>query len=370
MFSVKRNLICCLVCLSLLLVLALPFPAAMAKLNALDASLIPEDAIALAISPANGNQPRIIYAIYGITKDGDMLSVSVRQISTDPQRTIYKEDVVNVDEQDIRQMSAFTKDQPIIGSYCEMHIEKAPDGEKYSDRWSYPTNGEIFSHGYYMDETIFFPLAELGDNHENLTLRMGYNCISVPGTLDEHPLCLMTIQLSDYLKPACSADLRTLDVSRLPKDTIAVVASSLDRDHPGVAYAIHGIAQDEETLAASVMQLAMEPQWKIYDADTDGVTEEEIRWVYGYAKERPILGSYCEGYMKSLDEHKDQWSYCKQDSSMPCGNDMDERFLFLLSEIADEKNLFQMVYNCIPVAGEIADTPHCLMSIDVSDYLN
>lgn len=368
----KRNITCYLACLCLIIALALPFPVAMADLRTLDIPLLPEDTVAVVISPPNNDQPRIIYAIHGIAKDEDMLSIGVRQICTDPLLTIYKEYTSNVSELHIRQTNEFTRDQPIVGSFCEMYIEKDPDGETFSDRWCNLRSIKNIPRGYYMDETISFSLSDLGNIDEKISLRMDYNCIPVPGTLHGHPLCRLSIDLADYLNPANMPDLRTLDFSLLPEDTIAVVPSSLDCEHPEIVYAIHGIAKDDETLSVNVMQLSMDSQWKIYDADTAGVSEQEIRWVHGYPKDQPIVGSYCEGYIgKESDDPREQWVCYKQDGSIPCGNNMDEQFTFLLSEIedGDEKIIFQMNYNCIPVPGAIYDTPHCLMTIDVSDYL-
>lgn len=183
-------------------------------------------------------------------------------------------------------------------------------------------------------------------------------------------LCLIIALALPF--PVAMADLRTLDIPLLPEDTVAVVISPPNNDQPRIIYAIHGITKDDETLSVNVMQLSKDSQWKIYDADTAGVSEQEIRWVHGYPKDQPIVGSYCEGYIgKESDDPREQWVCYKQDGSIPCGNNMDEQFTFLLSEIedGDEKIIFQMDYNCIPVPGAIYDTPHCLMTIDVSDYL-
>lgn len=182
-------------------------------------------------------------------------------------------------------------------------------------------------------------------------------------------LCLsLLLALLFSLSPALAQTI-SLDFPLLPQDTIAVVLTPEDADQPRIIYAIHGITKDEDTVSVKVMQIPADPQWKIYDADTDGVTEQEIRWVYGFPDDLPILGSYCEAY---LVNGQDDWIYCKQDSSIPYGNQMDEQFTFLLSEITgeDQKTILQLVYGSIPTPEAIQASSLCLMTIDLSAHLN
>lgn len=195
----KKNVACLLACLCLTIALLLPWPVATADLPSLDPALLPEDTIAIAISPANNDQPRIIYAVYGVIKDEETLSVSVRQISTDPGLIVYEEDVTNVDGQTLRRDLGFSEDDPIVGTYCDAYLINGMGSENPND-WIYWKESSFMLHSNYLDEQFTFLLSELGDMDEKLTLRLNYNCIPTPGTLDGHPLCLMTIDLSDYLK--------------------------------------------------------------------------------------------------------------------------------------------------------------------------
>jgi len=184
--------------------------------------------------------------------------------------------------------------------------------------------------------------------------------------------CLYLLLALLFSLPVAQAQAIPLDFSLLPEDTIAIVLSPANADQPRIIYAIHGITKDKDTVSVSVMQIPTDPQWKIYDADTDGVTEQEIRWLYDFPKDLPILGSYCEAYIDQEGNlPKDSLIWYKQDSSVPMGNNMDEQFTFLLSETEDvgDKLIFQMAYNCIPIPGAISDTPLCQMTIDLSDYL-
>ena len=196
----KKNGIRALVCLCLLITLLLPLPVAMAEMKTLDLSLIPEDTIAIFWSPKEEDQPRIVYVLHGITKDEEFLSVNIRQISTDPQVMIYEEDTANLDEQHIRWVNEFSKDTPIIGSHCEALIENDMYSEDPRDRWYYYQQNSCTKHGYYMDETFLFPLNEIGDMEENITLCLSYRCIPTPAVLDSYDICLLTIDIADYLK--------------------------------------------------------------------------------------------------------------------------------------------------------------------------
>jgi len=370
----KRCITCLIACLTLILSMAFHPPAAMAAINEAAFSLLPEDSIAVFISPEDNNQPRIIYAIYGITKDDEALSLSVRQISTDPRLTIYKEDVANMDEQAIRLENAFTSDQPIVGSYCSVQIEKIPDGNEAWDKWCSPSEGKIVPHGYYMDETFFFPLDQLEGSDNSLTLRISYNCITAPGTLYSLPLCLFTLDIADYLNPVTMPALSRLDTALLPEDTIAVLSSPPDNDHPAVIYAIHGISKDDETMSVGIRQISTDPQLLIYEEDVDNVDEQNIRYANEFSADDPIIGSYCEAVVendRSSEDIRGRWFYYQQNSCMRHGYYMDETFLFLLSELGniDEKIILDLNYNCIPIPATLGGHNLCHMTIDIVDYL-
>lgn len=182
-------------------------------------------------------------------------------------------------------------------------------------------------------------------------------------------ICACLILVLFLPMPAAMAQMGPLNPEFLPEDTIAVVFSPESSEHYRIIYAVHGITKDKETFSVSVRQMATDSQWKIYDADTDGISEPEIRWLYGFPDELPILGSYCEAY---LANGQDAWIYCRQDSSIPYGNQLDEQFTFGLSEITgeDQKTIMQLVYGSIATPGAIYASPLCQMTIDLSAYLN
>lgn len=184
-------------------------------------------------------------------------------------------------------------------------------------------------------------------------------------------LCFFLCLIFSLFLPqsAAVARMNALDSVSLPEDTIAIVLSPENSDPCRVLYAVHDITKGEDTLSVSVLQIPTDPQWKIYDADTDGISEAEIRWQYGFPEDLPIWGSYCEAY---LANGQGDWIYCKQDSSVPDGSQLDERFTFLLSEIMgdDEKCILQLTYGSIATPGTIDASPLCLLTIDLSAYLN
>ena len=194
----KKNGIRALVCLCLLITLILPLPVAMAEMKTLDLSLIPEDTIAIFLSPEE--ETRMVYALHGIAKDEEFLYVNVRQICTDPQLVVYDDYLSNVSELYIRQTSEFTKDTPIVGSYCEALIQKDPSAEDFHDRWCSPEGGHISPHGHYMDEQIRFKLSELKDIDGPIVLVLRYFCNPLPGDSRYRQICEITIDLADYLE--------------------------------------------------------------------------------------------------------------------------------------------------------------------------
>jgi len=189
----KRNIT--LACLILALVCLCP----MALADAVDPALIPEDTIAVVTSPKADDQPQILYAIHGLAMDEEFLTVSVRQICTEPELLIYEDDVANVTEEQIRQENGFTKGEAIVGSRCDAFMELDPAAESPWDRWAYPLTNSSFLQGFYLDESFRFPLSELKSTEEKLVLKLSYQYIAIPGTLDGHPLCQFTIDLLDYL---------------------------------------------------------------------------------------------------------------------------------------------------------------------------
>lgn len=196
----KKHHIHPLVCLCLLITLILPLPVAMAEMETFDLSLIPEDTIAIFLSPEKKDQPRIVYALHDIAKDEEFLYVNIRQICTDPQLVVYDDYLSNVSELYIRQTSEFTKDTPIVGSYCEALIQKDPAAEDFHDRWCTQRRGHISPHGHYMDERIDFKLSELKDMEGPIVLVLRYFCNPLPGDSRYRQICEITIDLSDYLK--------------------------------------------------------------------------------------------------------------------------------------------------------------------------
>ena len=194
----KKNGIHALICLCLLITLILPLPVAMAEMETLDLSLIPEDTIAIFLSPEE--ETRMVYALHGIAKDEELLYVNVRQICTDPQLVVYDDYLGNVSELYIRQTSEFTKDTPIVGSYCEALIQKDPSAEDFHDRWCSPEGGSILPNGHYMDERIDFKLSELKDIEGPIVLVLRYFCNPLPGDSRYRQICEITIDLSDYLE--------------------------------------------------------------------------------------------------------------------------------------------------------------------------
>lgn len=195
----KRSAACILTCLGLTLAMLFWQPAAMAEGGAPDASPIPQDAVAVFLSPTGSGQPRIIYAIYGVTKAEETLTVMVRQISADPQLTIYEESAANGAEEQIRQMNEFSDEIPIVGSYCEAYIIKDPDSENPLDKWFHPQQSSTALSGRYMDEQFVFDLSAPTAADGVFTLGVSYHCIAVPGTLIGHPVCHMSLDLSPYL---------------------------------------------------------------------------------------------------------------------------------------------------------------------------
>lgn len=196
----KKNCICALVCLCLVITLLLPLPAAMAEMGKLDLSLIPEDTIAIFLSPEKEGQPRIVYVLHDIAKDEEFLYVNVRQICTDPQLVVYDDYLSNVSELYIRQTNEFTKDTPIVGSYCEALILKDPAAEDFHDHWCTQRRGHISPNGYYMDERMDFKLSELKDMESPIVLVLRYFCNPLPGDSSNRIVHEITIDLSDYLK--------------------------------------------------------------------------------------------------------------------------------------------------------------------------
>ena len=196
----KRNTTYLLTFLILIIMLVFRSTVSIGERQGLDMSLIPADTIAVFFSPEESNQSQIIYVVHGITVDEDMLSINVRQISTDPQFMIYEEDTTNESEQSIRFRNEFTEDTPIVGSCCEMMIENDRYSEEPRDRWYYCQQNSSMKYGYYLDETFLFALSEIGDIDKKCTLHLSYGCIPVPGTLGDNKLCALTIDIADYLK--------------------------------------------------------------------------------------------------------------------------------------------------------------------------
>ncbi|MBP3651132.1 MAG: hypothetical protein J6K73_15275 [Clostridia bacterium] len=196
----KKNCIRALVCLCLVITLLLPLPAAMAEMEKLDLSLIPDNTIAVFLSPEKENQPRIVFALHDITKDEEFLYVNVRQICTDPQLVVYDDYLSNVSELHIRQTSEFTQDTPIVGSYCEALIQKDLAAEDFHDQWCMPESGHIRPNGYYMDEQMDFSLSELKDVEGPIELVLRYFCNPFPGEKRNRIIHEITIDLADYLQ--------------------------------------------------------------------------------------------------------------------------------------------------------------------------